>query len=334
MPASQESTPDGNHGDRHGWNDRWCELLGRIIAASHAERVLNYPLPARGGLVVLPSFAWQPAGISVGRKDRAKDGGRLLLPIRIAWAKGSVAVVEAEQPETAEWSARGLGVHLTGRTALIATGSGSADTDMASLNMPPATVRTPIIAAHQLRSALEELRADGQLARFEALMMAEPDIHTEVRMAHMHIVRSTLPDPDGDVDGVGLLDEEALQVSTNRMLLGDTDSASVVQDLLDKSTQPDAFLNVDPQKFARKLLHRAAQEEIRQTVGDPRAGAKIRAVARELGVDGTGRGGADQVLAAYRARFPEDKMGLDRVQQALSIRPMRRLSLGSDGWLD
>lgn len=283
--------------------------------------------------MALPVFSWHPAGISVGRKDRAKDGGQLLLPIRLAWSKGAVIVIDPDRSERLDWSARGLGIHLTGQTTTAAREDAPAPRDLYELNTPPARIEVPVGSREDLREGLRALAADGQAARFEALMMAEPDIAAEIRMAHIHIVRSTLPDPDGDIEGAALLDDEALQVSTNRMLLGDDDGASPLQDLLDKSTQPEAFINVDPQKFTRKYLHRTAQEEIRQTVGDPRAGTKIRGVARELGVDGGGRGAADLVLEEYRRRFPEDKMGMDRVLQALSVRPMRRYSLNHDDWL-
>lgn len=309
-------------GTRHGWMDRWCALLARILAAEAAERLLSADLPRTAGLVVLPSFIWRQAGIDVGRKDRARDGGRLLMPIRTIWPGGPVALATRGAESVLAWEACGLGVRESGRSVLIAGAPSGSAADCSLDDSPPGVCIVPMMGRKDLVSCLERIRHLGREAEVSALLMVEDEVASEVRAAHRFIVLDSQLSPDRDQTGLRLLDEEALSGLTNRMLLGEPGRRSAVQKMITKALQPDAFAKVDPQKFARTILHRSAQLEIRNLVGDPPIGSKIRRIARDLQVSSPERGGAEKVLAACQQQYPGDKIGADRVLQALSLKPV------------
>ena len=116
-------------------------------------------------------------------------------------------------------------------------------------------------------------------------------------------------------------DEVTFEQIVDRMTLGYEDEKGVQREgsavrLLQLCLEPDAFLRVDPLRRINAHLERDCKVEIRQAIGDTRLGPKIRAVARELNT-------SDDlaIVAACRERYPGDFIALDRVVQAMSVRP-------------
>ena len=302
-------------GDRHGWMASWCGTLERIILGEAARQLLRRPLPD-AGLAVLPVWLWRESAIPVGRKDRAAGGGKLLLPVRVVWDSGPLVLVRNAEKVSPLWDASGMGITLSGVVTLTGTNLGCARTVADWGDTPLGELEVPTLTGAELEAELKRLDADGHAAWWEAVQTLERYVERAVVQAHAYI--------SADVaighERAPLLDQEALAMCCDRVLLGDEDEVSPVTRLLRRSLSPTAFVHVDPQRYVQRSLLRDSQLVVRKVVGDKPTGSKIRAIARELGV--TNVDGAERVLGVYRERFPRDRMGLKRVVAALSVRPM------------
>lgn len=320
-------------GERHGWMSSWCDTLAMVIAGQDAQALLDSGLPRAAGVVVLPSFTWQHSGIDMGRKDRARGGGRLLMPVRVVWSHGTVVLVEPGQSVEVSWEASGLGVNLEGSVTLTAAEPGWEVLSFLSANVPPEGTKVKILPADDLRTKLAAISSDGGDAWWHAITSLQTYVEMAVRNAHKYITRDTVPDKDKCPDTLTLLDEQALVSCADRLMLGDPerpDEPSSVVRLLKRSLEPGAFSRVDPEMFTQRAIRRDAQLEVRRYVGDPPTGSKIRRTARDLGITSPENGGAEQVLWEYQRRHPGDRMGLDRIRRAMQVRPVEIGSLIED----
>lgn len=197
-------------------------------------------------------------------------------------------------------------------------------------NQPPPAAVVPELSPADLRSELARLIEDGTTAGWEAISELEGHVQRAVVSAHTYV--------SSDVGSRRLLDESDLLRVRDELLLGEVGAAgSPVMHLIEKSLDPLAFARVDPQRYLAVAINREAQRAIRQAVGDPITGSKIRRVARDLGVgpfqmppdDNLQFGALPQpaqdavkrILAVYREQYPVDKMGWRRVVNALSVVP-------------
>lgn len=324
-------------GERHGWMSSWCDTLARIVAGQDAKALVDDGLPRRAGVLVLPSFLWHRSGIDMGRKDRARGGGRLLMPVRIVWSHGTVVLVEPGDSVEVSWEASGLGVDLEGSVTLTAGATGWEVLSFLSGDVPPEGTKAPVLGPSDLASRLAEVVEDGTKAWWHAITSMEGYVEKAVRNAHRYITIDTHSDNGECPDTMRLLDDQALAACTDRLLLGDPekpDAPSSVVRLLNKSLQPGAFSRVDPEMFTQRAIRRDAQLEVRRCVGDPATGSKIRRTARDLGITNPDHGGAELVLREYQVRHPRDRMGLDRIKQAMTVCPVEMSSLVDEVDLD
>lgn len=306
-------------GMRHGWMDSWCGYLSRVLAGDAASALLAAELPLRAGVVVLPSWVWESPQIDVGRKDHAQGGGRLRLPIRVQWDSGPVQVVPLGDTVKTFWQAEGLGIAQAGQTSISCT-PGSKESPQHVLGVPPDSVIVEDVPRSDLVAKLAAMVQDGAVARWEAVGLLETYVSSAVSKAHAYISKDV-----GGADAPPLLDQIALDEVCDQMVVGSIERGedrSPLLRIVDNSLRPEAYLRVDPARAAQLALRRDAQQLVRRKVGDPKAGSKIRALARAMGFTMPYRDVQVQaILAEYRLRHPAEKMGIDRVRAALSVAP-------------
>jgi hypothetical protein len=305
--------------ERHPGLSAVCGWLEKIIHGRTAEAILEAPetIPETGGIAVLPVWAWHTPLIAVGRKGRAfGTGDELLMPIRTSWDRGAVVLVDAAASSMdASYRSKGMGHTFAGQTKLVSRpGCGllAAPEELPSLADP---VFVGSGNRRRLITALEGLVEAGRAARWSLLMDIEPRLRKQIDKTHAwvcHEISLTTGNDQALLDTVGR--EEML----NSMLLGNPSDKRrcSVDRLIDLCLSPDTFLKVDPLKYMATHLKRDAEQELRNRIGDPHIGPKVRKVARQHP-----RASIDQIIEEYRKIYPKDRLARDRTEAALSVSP-------------
>lgn len=248
--------------------------------------------PSSDPLIALPVWSLREPLISVGRKGRAPGGGVALLPVRLDWERGSVIPVGDTD---LRGTIRGLGwceqfqahVSETGEVTGLPEGSHPASA--------PAASRDRLIAR-------------GAMARWEIGMSLE-----RVVRGHMNEINLAVGAEIGD-SREGALDPVLLEQVVTDMHLGrDGEDRSVIHRAIDKCLEPDTFDRVDLTRYLSVRMRARATERVRDALGDPRIGFKVRAVYRDVKPSTL-----DELLDAYRCRYPNDHLGRKVALAALS----------------
>lgn len=300
--------------DRHPTLETLCERLHAILVGQRAKELLADigALPEEAALWVAPSWAWLFSRVNVGRKDRASDGTRLRLPVRLDWSLGPIYLI-SDAETVATYSAVGLGHALAGELTVAASPyllDTDADTTATGV---PTRVSVPVVGRTQIAAALRALVEEGRVARWKALEYLEPYAQNALLKAQASVAYE-MAQSWGTHRAV--LDETKLETIRDQMLFGDDDHPGKVAQLLDRCLRPETFHRVEPMKYIKESLRRDANTEIRRAIGDPHIGAKIRRVSRELNSRDI-----DAVVEEYRLRYPKDRLSRDRAAAALSVAP-------------
>jgi len=294
---------------RHPWAARCCDLLEQVIVGRAAETLVGAGAPpgrARSAVIRSSVWIWRDPLLDVGRKASGPDGTRLLLPIRVSWDGEAVRLVGPGRYELA-WSARGMGYDLSGsETVEAVTGPVPPGPGLVAGGTGPVTVGVGVRG--RIGAELSRLAGAGVAARWELIGMFEPLLVRALNRAHTRVAAELRPN-GGRV--LSMLEIEALR---DRMLLGEDDDAGHVGRLLERCLAPRAFEAVDPLRYVARDLARTAEEAVRRMVGDPKIGSKIRRVHAELGVDDI-----PALIAAYTRRYPGDRLGRSRAQEAIRL---------------
>ena len=323
-PAGAPGAQGGAPGDRHGPLITLCARLHAILAGRAAEALLADPagVPEECGVWIAPSWLWTFSRIDVGRKGRAPDGTRLRLPVRLEWSSGAVTLVEPGDPLEQGWTATGLGHTGSGVIRVEATHRLAQDVVEENEAGLPTVVELAALDRRQALTVLERAAADGTRARWELMLWLEPHLERALRKAHASVANE-LAEHWGSRRTV--LDETKLNAIADDMLLGDEGRPGKVAQLLERCLRSDTFRKVEPSRYIKETLRRDANTEVRRAIGDPHIGAKVRRVARELGP----RSDLDTVIAAYRAKYPRDRLSRDRAVAAMSVSPDVMASWGA-----
>lgn len=310
-----EAAIDGRT-DRHGTLVGLCAKLHAIIVGRAAAELLDDTdsLPEHGAVFVAPSWSWLFSRINVGRKDRAADGSRLRLPVRVEWSTSPVSVLGVGRRKRHNWVSTGLG-HTGSGSVLVGVSETVCD-DRVELDPETGMVVDAILALRSKPEVIAELRRlveAGQKARWETLLWLEPHVERALILAHSNVANE-LSNQWGYRRT--LLDETKLKSIADQMLLGDESHPGKVSQLLERCLRPDVFKRVDPIKYIKEALRVDANTEIRRALGDPHIGTKIRKVAIELGT-----AELDEVIKVYRQRYPNDRLSRDRAEAAMSVAP-------------
>jgi len=311
---------------RHPWNASFCALLERT-AWGRAASVLVESTP-RGsfGVAQLPVFAWDIPATKVGRKGVAADGGKLTLPIRIRWSRHSrrdegattadpildVCCVQRSVALRLDWEASGAG-HLRHGVTRIAV---SADIEEPELRfsddtpMVPSVITVPLMVRTRAVSLLKSLVEDGHAAQWEAISQLEGHLSWAFERARSSVRNEMM-------GGLGpVVDPETCVTIKNEILLGRSTSkqkSTAVTRLLDRCLRPGTFKRVDPEHYVRTALISGSETAIRRHIGDPHIGRKIRRLREEREWES-----ADELVAEYQRRYPNDCLGTHRTYAALS----------------
>lgn len=305
--------------ERHPLLGRLCDLMHAFSTGEAAKRLLDDDLlPDEGIVLVAPTWTWMLSRVDVGRKDRRVGGGeRYLMPVRVSVESGSVLVRPADAGDdfNLSWAAAGLGHSATGvinvRATTHAPALGARVESGQSYPGVPMAVSTPVMSRREIGAALDEIVERSQAARWEIITIFERYVRDSLRRAHAS-VSIELESHVGHVSA--LVDQTKMEGLATQMLLGDDTRPGKVLPLIDRCLVPGAFLRVEPLKYIRDSLRRDANQVLRQAIGDPGIGPKIRKVAREVGSRDV-----DTVVEAYQARYPKDRLSRDRAEAALRI---------------
>lgn len=307
LPNTSAPTPAGGGAPRrHPFIDHLCTLLDRILLGRGARRALEHPIPAGASLFVLPTWGWAHPLIDVGRKDRDRQGGRLLLPVRYTFYPSNVIVTS--RPQVVHYVGVGLGHGMAGSMLLDPSadpGQGPAD---GRLSLPGTW--GPASHAGSVASRLNELDQDGQLAYWEALGVLEENLEHALKRASCAARDGVVGKPPAAVDDI------TLERIRTEMVYGTDHGVSPIQRLVERCTRPGTFARVDPEKYVVTSVRTDARAAVRKALGDPHVGSKVRHLAIEMP-----EADLDELVAAYRQRYPSDRLSTSRARAALTVAP-------------
>lgn len=311
-----------------------CTGISRILAGRSAQTLLDSYAdgtgftPDRGAVVVLPTWAWCPPGVSVGRKTNTS--GETLMPVRISWPDDiSVVVVDENETLTLPWTAYGLGVRLSGSCEVKARISTPLNTapHHAGRTGPGSRIEGEIVGGIEIEAALHQLVEDASTAKWTLLSAWERNVLQDVQKTNASMSYQ-VQQLATDVTGVKLppgtvLDPHTLESVTATITYGhDGETTSPILELLNRVLDPATFVKVDPSRYVRTRIRQVAVLGVHRAAGETEVGARVRRLAIELSTDHVG-----EITAAYRKRHPADRMGEARVRAALELRPSRHVSL-------
>lgn len=312
---SLESSSEGSSGlDRHRRNAIWCDLFDRILVGrASASALLSIGRGPSVGVVRLPTWVWVAPRVDVGRRLSTPECS---LPVRIIWfRRPQVILVKAGDAHHAlHWNADGLGHSLSGVLHIPQLSRWGADDSYQIDGQRHGTTRAraQLLSRRCAVSQLKEWVDDGIGARWVALGQLEA------------FARNILPKVQARVemeinDGVEkrLFDESDIDPIINKIILGDGsmgDKCSRSISLIEKCLKPDSFARCDPQRLITVAVFRDVEEGLRNFIGDPHAGRKIRSIARGRIFDDI-----REIVDAYTACYPSEKLGVRRATAALTV---------------
>lgn len=328
-PSGGEDAPR-----RHPTLDSLCSHLETILWGRAAEDLLSAAGAvdaAAGGtrprtLVLLPAWDWRLPAMEIGRKGRDHESGEaLLMPVRLDWG-GNEALVRLEGHRGPErpyhWTAQSMGWtdrgELTHDSEFSQKNSHEAEnlSRVVSLNAIVSDVSYSAPGIYRCTAqSLHDLVRAGRQSQWQLLFSLEPFVTATVHKAHS-AVSHEIGALTGRVQTV--LHETGIEQVVNVMMVGDSavdtaDGASVSR-LLEHCLRPDRFAKVDPLMYLSRNLRRDAEDHIRRAIGDPRIGPKVRRVAAQMP-----GASLEEIVTAYRAEFPQDKLSTSRAQAALNV---------------
>ncbi len=267
--------------------DSYAAWLESIVHARDASAISDAPQ-----YVCLPVWSFRPSIISVGRKGRADDGGVADLPVRLSWDLGSVVPVE---DATLHGSIIGLGWDERFSCQIDGDGIVTGLPDGAHPASEPLSSR-------------DRITSRGRTARWEMGMSLEQMIRRRMSEINLAVGAEVGGSVEGAVDPV-LLDEIATDLHLGR----DGEKGSVIHRAIEACLDPEAFRRVEVSRYLSVRLRARATERIRDALGDPRIGFKVRAVYREINPSSL-----DELIETYRERYPNDHLGRKVAINALS----------------
>lgn len=295
-----------------------CASLEKIAVGRDAQRILdNGAVSGDASVIVLPAWSWQHPQIDVGRKALIK-GGRVMMPVRITWSTGSVAVIPANSKQVIGYQLCGLGNTGAGQTEVSNTDASVSvlrEADRVDGQRLPgsfnAKVGTKMSTMHLLRKLAEEGKNE-QWVLLERMNKWSVTIFKTAAGAVTH----ELANATGS-EFTTLTDTHLLDQLRDKYILGAEDSEdSACLRLIQRCLEPTTFAKVDPILYVAASIRENAERAIRVAIDDPRNGRKVRSLSRELGTTDI-----MELLEAYRALYPKEHTGKKLIYRALSALP-------------
>lgn len=294
---------------RHPSLDDLCTTISRILIGRHAEQLLADPLPETGAVVILPLWVWRTAKTDLGRKDRAQEGGRYLMPVRIDYPSSNPLLVTDNTNLNLDWTAAGIGHELKGTLQVQCDHTITAGrTIFVSDNIPVSIQLTPAsqpsIARH-----LKRLADLGHHAEWSFRANSEAYLRNTIHRAHSRV--------SANIKGANyglLLDDIRLAQIVDEMSIGSDTQPGAVTRLINRIIQPQTFARVDPLRYVATSLRRDAEDAIKRTVGDPRIGIALRRYTAQHQPKNL-----ETLIAGWNEKNPRNMIGPDRAIAALTV---------------
>ncbi len=281
---------------------RIADQIDTIVIGRSAEQLHSVtPSVTSGVLLVLPTWVWLPPIIDVGMKGASAG----VMPIRVAWEPGPVVALGAGQPATVRWRLSSLGHNASGTLETTA-----ADSDCVRL-LAEGVNRTPYEAPAQLTHLLRQLIRQGTEARWALLLGFESFVRSTLEKANAAVAAEITQHSGAIAERV--LDDISLDDLATKMLWGEAGSSSAVSRMIEQSVLPDKFRNVDPVHYFAVAIRARAEEAIRQKIGDPKVGPKVRRLFARGDITTL-----DELIAEYRRLYPRDSLAKKRALKALT----------------
>jgi hypothetical protein len=210
------------------------------------------------------------------------------------------------------WEASGAG-HLRHGVTKVTAHADIGEPELRYIDdtaLVPSHIIVPLMVRTRATSILKTLIEDGHTAQWEAISKIEHHLSWAFERARAS-VRNELFDGQGVV-----VDDQTCTAIKNEILLGNPTSkqkSTAVLRLLDRCLRPGTFERVDPERYVRMALVSGSETAIRRHIGDPHIGRKIRKLRAERHWES-----ADELVAEYRRRYPNDCLSTHRTYAALS----------------
>lgn len=305
--------------ENHPDIDVLCGWLQSIMLARDARVILDAgDLPANGSVVVLPMWTWMHSAISVGRKDHASDGGRLLLPVRLSWSTPSVVVIADGNSVDANYTLLGMGHSGAGETTISSSVDAPVSRTGLDGNLLPSVHEVRPTFQRMLVRELNKLVEDGEAAKWAMTMWLDKWTQHAVFVAHTALCFDVF----GKANYAKLLDDCTLSaIADDIMFSSAADNEieakpSAFARMLERCLNPSTFIKVDPLKYILTTIRENADRAVRSRADDPHIGPKIREVARRHNLTDV-----SQIVAVYKGLYPKDRLERRRATKALTVRP-------------
>ena len=288
------------------WLGAFCSRIHGVVVGEAAGEA---SAEGGGAVTVLPTWLY----LDTPLEDK-EASFEFLTPIRLLWDCPQVVVHDSDV--VCRWRTNSVGVVLEGETVLrVGQGEGRPP----FLTAVPETITSPHLSEGVASEVLLDLASEGEVARWEALALIEPVALMELRQveravsAEVHNI-----DPGSTTCIPRLMDDVALEGLRDELVLeaGRNTGTSAAQRLVHNSTLPQTFVNVEPGGYLKRNIRRDAETIVRRHIQDPKAGVRIRRLARLLGTTHP-----DTLLAACLERYPKLRISLDAVGRALDVGP-------------
>lgn len=252
----------------------WVE---RIVHANDAQEEGDSPV------VTLPIWSYQFPRISVGRKGIDRDGSPSRLPVRIDWETTTVLPVGEERELRGRL--RSLGWDETFTAHLSAEGVLTSLPEGTPPALPPRTRRAVVTG--------------GNSAIWEMGMSLERMVRARISEINLSVGAEVCATSAGALDPVSVE-----QVVTEIHLGREGEDRSVIRRAIEACLKPETFDRVEITRYLTQRMKARTVERVRDALGDPRIGFKVRAVYREENPRTL-----DELLQAYRKKYPNDSLG-------------------------
>lgn len=305
---------------RHASLMSLSEYLTAIAHGRAAEAHLERPekLPELACLWVPPVFAWMDPSVSVGRKNKGKDGTELLMPHRMEW-KSDIMVLEISMSEVhakywrPSWRTRTLGSQAKGSTKLIPTWEEHQVVHLNEDDSAPTSAVVPLLARIDLIARLQQIAEDGRVATWNLItQVIEPMLRDIVQRKHSSVSKEVAGHIGGEERP--LLDPIDIEEVVAKMVLGDGESpGSKVHAIVDKLILPESLLKVEPMRRLVGDLNRDAKWAVLSKLEDPRVGSFVRRAWASYG-----RPGPEETWERIRDEHPGMSISVQMVVRSLT----------------
>ncbi|MBN9214118.1 MAG: hypothetical protein J0J04_04755 [Microbacterium sp.] len=184
---------------------------------------------------------------------------------------------------------------------------------------PLAPTVTHVFSAAEAERRLRRISEHGTAQMFALSGLLTPYAREAVNRASTRVYRE-IHGLDVETSAAEhIIDEIERDSVLDELMLGTRQTDSVVIRLIRRVAATDATVCKSVMQFIATAIWSGAETQVRHHIGDPHLGRVIRRLARSLGtLTGNVEDDANNVLQAYRSEFPEQRLGIGRVIDALT----------------